>query len=320
MPCIGSFYETIVHLTFYEIIKIISGKKFIITQKMKKLIINADDLGAEEGRNSGIFEAVRAGAVKSVSLLANAPATDEALKAIRDGKFGEVSIGVHLNLSEGRPLCPDLLLLVGRDGAFQGKRSAQRLLLQENHPELEEEVFREVNAQIGVLLRAKIPLSHLDGHQHLHVFPAVRRTAIRAAEMHGIPWIRIPHESFPVSEAEHIAEDLKSEGKLFSDLGGEAGRLLAGSGIHTTAHFRGLYLKGRLSAERLEEYLRKLPEGLTELMVHPGRVRVGAAAGPFSGFSTMDREGELEALLSPSFEMAVRKNRVSLISFREALP
>ncbi|MBP1712988.1 MAG: YdjC-like protein, partial [Deltaproteobacteria bacterium] len=42
----------------------ISGKKFIITQKMKKLIINADDLGAEEGRNSGIFEAVRAGAVK----------------------------------------------------------------------------------------------------------------------------------------------------------------------------------------------------------------------------------------------------------------
>ena len=69
---------------------------------MKRLIVNADDLGADEGRNAGILEAVRAGVVKSVSLLANGPATAEACKAIHDGKYEEVSIGVHLNLSEGK--------------------------------------------------------------------------------------------------------------------------------------------------------------------------------------------------------------------------
>ena len=36
-------------------------------------------------------------------------------------------------------------------------------------------------------------------------------------------------------------------------------------------------------------------------------------------FSTIAREKELEALLSPSFQKAVRRNGVNLISFREAL-
>jgi chitin disaccharide deacetylase len=287
---------------------------------MKELIINADDLGADEGRNAGILEAVRAGVVKSVSLLANGPATDEAIKAIHEGKYEEVSIGLHLNLSEGKSISADLRLLAGNDGAFPGKAAAQRLLLQENIPELEKEVFREVEAQIGLLLKAGIPLIHLDGHQHLHIFPAVRKAAIGAAKKYGIPWIRIAHEPCPVSEEEQIPEDLKSEAKGFSDLSAGAFPLLAGTGIRAADHFCGLYLKGRLSSHILEKYLVGLPEGLTELMVHPGRVPAGPDASPFRGFSTIDREKERDALLSPSFRRAVLQNGVTLISFREALP
>ena len=287
---------------------------------MKKLIINADDLGADEGRNAGILEAVRAGVVKSVSLLPNGPATEEAFMAIHDGKYGEVSIGLHLNLSEGKSISTDLRLLAGNDRAFPGKAAAQRLLLQENNLELEKEVFREVDAQIGLLLKAGISLSHLDGHQHLHIFPAVRKAAIGAAKKHEIPWIRISHEPCPVSEKEQIPEDLKSEAKRFSDLSAGAFPLLAGTGIRITDHFCGLYLKGRLSSHLLEKYLVGLPEGLTELMVHPGRVPAKPDASPFRSFSTIDREKELAALLSPSFHKAVLKNEVSLISFREALP
>jgi predicted glycoside hydrolase/deacetylase ChbG (UPF0249 family) len=213
-----------------------------------------------------------------------------------------------------------LRLFAGNDGAFLGKAAAQRLLLQENNSELEKEVFREVNAQVGLLLKAEIFLSHLDGHQHLHVFPAVRKAAIGAAKKHGIPWIRIAHEPCPVSEEEQIPEDLKSEAKRFSDLSAGALPLLAGTGIRTADRFCGLYLKGRLSSHLLEKVLVGLPEGLTELMVHPGRVPAGTGASPFRGFSTIDREKELAALLSPSFRRAVLKNGVSLVSFREALP
>jgi predicted glycoside hydrolase/deacetylase ChbG (UPF0249 family) len=285
---------------------------------MKRLIVNADDLGADEGRNAGILEAVGSGAVKSVSLLANAPATGRAIQDIRRGKYEGVSIGVHLNLSEGKPLSPNLRLLAG-GGAFPGKAGSQRLLLQENLAELESEVSLEVNAQVEALVKEKIPLSHLDGHQHLHVFPAARKAAFGAAEKYGIPWIRIPYEPFPIPEEGALPEGLKSEAKLFSDLGREAARLLSGTGIRAADHFRGLYLKGRMTPRLLEKYLKGLPEGVSELMVHPGRVSRGAAPGPFSGFSTIEREKELSALRSPSFQEAVLRAEISLVSFREAL-
>jgi len=287
---------------------------------MKKLIINADDLGADEGRNAGILEAVRAGVVKSVSLLPNGPATAEAIEAIHDGKYEGVSIGPHLNLSEGKSISGGLRLLAGDNGALPGKTAAQRLLLQEDNPELEKEVFREVEAQIGLLRKAGISLSHIDGHQHLHIFPAARKAVIGAARKHGISWIRLAHEPYPVSEEERIPEDLESEAKRFSELSAGAFPLLAGTGIRAADRFCGLYLKGRLSSDILERYLAGFPEGLTELMVHPGRIPVEAGASPFGGFSTIEREKELAALLSPSFHKAVLQNGMSLISFREALP
>lgn len=287
---------------------------------MKNLIVNADDLGADEGRNAGILEAVAAGAVKSVSLLANAPATGRALEAVRGGKFAGVSLGIHLNLSEGRPVSAGLSLLSGENGFFLGKTAAQRLLLSENRRDLEAEVLREVNAQIEGVLREKMPLDHLDGHQHLHVFPAVRKAAAAAAGKYGIPWFRLPREPVPISNGEPIPENLKAEGKLFSDLAAETARLLAGTEIRTPAHFRGLYLKGRLTAGLLEKCLRELPGGVTELMVHPGRPLRGGGESPFSGFSTKEREKELEALISPLFRRAAEKTGVRLISFAEAGP
>ena len=51
---------------------------------MKRLIVNADDLGADEARNRGIFEAIDAGVVTSVSLLANGPSFEDAARRIRN--------------------------------------------------------------------------------------------------------------------------------------------------------------------------------------------------------------------------------------------
>ena len=47
---------------------------------MKRLIVNADDLGADEARNRGIFEAIDAEVLTSVSLLVNGPGVEEPQK------------------------------------------------------------------------------------------------------------------------------------------------------------------------------------------------------------------------------------------------
>ena len=87
---------------------------------MKQLIVNADDLGADQARNAGIFEAIDAGIVTSVSLFANAPATNDAVKRLLSIESRAISIGLHFNISEGAPLSKGLKKLVAADGNFLG--------------------------------------------------------------------------------------------------------------------------------------------------------------------------------------------------------
>jgi predicted glycoside hydrolase/deacetylase ChbG (UPF0249 family) len=71
---------------------------------MKRLIVNADDFGLAESVNRGIIVAHRDGILTSASLLANGSAFDQAIAASR--QFPQLSVGVHLNISEGRPVSP----------------------------------------------------------------------------------------------------------------------------------------------------------------------------------------------------------------------
>ena len=102
---------------------------------------------------------------------------------------------------------------------------------------------------------------------------------------------------------------------MFSGLAAEARVHLERARVKKTDAFRGLYLKGRLSVELLEEVLENLPAGLTELMVHPGRAASGD--GPFAYFSTPERLGELQALTDERFKTALTRCGVSLVSFLE---
>ena len=97
---------------------------------MKSLIINADDLGADEARNRGIFEAIEAGRVTSVSVLANGDGFEDAMERWRTLDKKEISLGIHINLSEGRPISQGLRLLTGKDGVFLGKWTTHDLLKQ----------------------------------------------------------------------------------------------------------------------------------------------------------------------------------------------
>ena len=61
---------------------------------MKRLIVNADDLGRSSGVNRGVLRAHKAGIVTSTTLMANAPRAAEAAGAVRDQR--RLGVGVHL--------------------------------------------------------------------------------------------------------------------------------------------------------------------------------------------------------------------------------
>ena len=68
---------------------------------LRLLIVNADDFGYCEQRNRGIVKSFQDGIVSSASLLVNA---ESALEAIQLSKKCGIPLGIHLNLTEGRPI------------------------------------------------------------------------------------------------------------------------------------------------------------------------------------------------------------------------
>ena len=65
------------------------------------LVVNADDFGYCDQRNRGIVESFLNGVVSSASLLPNA---DKALEAVQLSEEYGIPLGLHLNLTEGRPI------------------------------------------------------------------------------------------------------------------------------------------------------------------------------------------------------------------------
>jgi len=286
---------------------------------MKNLIINADDLGADEARNRGIFEAIEAGRVTSVSVLVNGDGFEDAMERWERLGITEISLGIHINLSEGKPVSKDLRMLTAKDGFFRGKQATHTLLNQPSRIELEREIQKEINAQIQVLAKFKIPIIHLDGHQHIHITPVVLPIVLSEALNNKIRWIRIPDEPHPSLRTIMTQPDVQEEPFMFSKLGTNARSIVMSSEIDSCDHFRGLYLKDKLDIVLLEEVFKNLPIGLTELMVHPGRVADTVSSSPFSAFSTLKRENELNALLDPVFPSLIEKYGISLTPFPESL-
>jgi predicted glycoside hydrolase/deacetylase ChbG (UPF0249 family) len=273
-----------------------------MTAARRRLIVNADDLGANEARDRGILEAFRAGIVTSASLLANgASAGAGAAAACAEPRLA-ATLGLHLNLSEGRPLGLGHRTLVGPDGCFHGKGETRRRLLEgEIDPEeIQVEVARQF-AFFGAKLGRISGFAHLDGHQHVHVFGPVPEIAAQCAAALGFRFARVPAGP-GLSELRHLAE--------------RAAAIFTRHGMRAVAHFRGAEALWNPSEAGLLEILGTLEAGTTELMVHPGYA-APKEKGPFGAFSTEAREVELRALTSRAARERVEREGIELISFAD---
>lgn len=271
---------------------------------MKRLIVNADDFGFSANRNRGIIESIEKGVVTSVSLLVGFPAAGEALEYT---KHSSVGAAVHLNLSEGPSVLKGLRTLTDRDGRFFGKMGIrERLIAGKVDPA---EIEQEVTAQIRVARDAGVRLTHLDGHHHIHVYPWVSEPVARAAEKCGIRWIRCPMDDDMTAVPLH--KDRLQDLMQYAAVGKEARKVFERFGMSFTDHFRGAVLSRAMSREGMERLLRQLPEGSSELMMHPGY------PDPGDEFSNEDRALEVRILCDPSLRALLKETGVELTHFGE---
>ncbi len=288
---------------------------------MKRLVVNADDLGLTEGVNRGILEAHLRGILTSATLLANGAEFASGVALAREAP--KLGVGVHLNLTDGRPICDPSAVpsLVNEGGRFFGGLAvlARRILLGRVRFA---EVERELGAQIEKVRNAGVPITHLDGHKHAHMLPGVFPIVVSLARACGIRGVRAAVERpavlggllrrHPGAATAIVKQWLRARALGWLAMGAQKQAWQAG--LACPMYFFGITETGFLDAVELEAMLRNLPEGTSELMCHPGY-----ADGALREASTRlvaEREQELVALTRPETRKLVAALGIELIDYR----
>ena len=242
---------------------------------MKHLIVNADDLGISVPVNLAIREASCRGIVTSASLLANMPAFRHAVEEVirPDPSLG---VGVHLCLTSGRPvLTPEKVPLLAdpAGGQFRhGFLGIWRLVCSRRREEALRQIGQELAAQVERVESCGIRPDHLDGHQHVHTIPPVFDLVVRLAQARKMA-IRMAREPFRLWQHPTRFLECLANGGVLKNL------VLACFAtvnrrnwprVLTADHYFGILDTGRMTVRRLRGLLRALPEGVSEIMVHPG--------------------------------------------------
>jgi predicted glycoside hydrolase/deacetylase ChbG (UPF0249 family) len=257
---------------------------------LKRLIINADDFGFTTDVNAGIVHAHREGVLTSTTLMATGDAFDDAVRLARENPT--LDAGCHLVLVQGRSL------VTGRIFP-DGPRDLVPMLVKRRI-----DVAAELRAQIEKIVAAGIRPTHLDSHKHTHIIPAVFRAVVRLAREFQIPYVRVPLDaSLPA-----VRLPCRVARRYYQ-------RLAREHGVRMTDHFLGFRLTGSLTEEALAAALRRLPEGSTEFMCHPGYL--GPELKQAQTRLKDSRVRELEALVSPRIRALAGELGIELASFRE---
>jgi predicted glycoside hydrolase/deacetylase ChbG (UPF0249 family) len=274
------------------------------------LVVTADDVGLHAGMTNGALTAHERGVVTACSVVPAGRDFGRAAERLR--AIPSLAVGVHLTLVGARPLSPpgEVRSLVGPDGALLPGFGAflRRYSVGMIRPG---EVERELRRQIEAVRDAGLSVTHLNGHQHLHVLPRVYEVVLRLAVEYGIAYVRIPVDRRPrrgplarrlaVAALARFARAARRREPTY-----ERPR----SGDATI----GIAQAGHLTVERIEELL-PFVEGVTELVCHPGLDDQGIAAEFPWGY---EWETETRALCDPALRGALVGAGITLISPAES--
>ena len=279
---------------------------------MKQLIVNADDFGLHPLINAGIIKGHQEGFITSTSLMPSAPCWQEAVRLAKENP--RLCIGVHLTLVGGVPsvlpkekvsslldddglFLPDYVAFAKRYYGGAVKRS---------------ELEAELRAQLERALSCGVNITHIDSHQHTHVLPGINSLVLKLSNEYNIIRVRIPKEGYLFTGGFQTGV-----GRLIGRSGlsfcADMAALRADSlGLRHPQHFYGMLAGGHLNAQLIANILRQLPEGVSEIMTHPGLD--SAALGKVFSWQYHWRE-ELEAYLDAGNKALLKELGIEPVSF-----
>lgn len=240
------------------------------------LIVNADDLGLSPGINEAVRRGFEQGLITDSSLLINGPYSRQAVGIIRELK--EARAGIHLNLDA----------LLGWDSPGYERYSRRELRARLQHGTMVQRIRQSMDDQIKRFLDTGLVPSHVDTHHHVHGFRPIFLCLIDVMQEYGIRSLRFSKAGYHLLSRDAIA--------IFPNTLEWMEQEIKSRSLNCPAHF----IDGTLAVS-----LDDLPEGVSELMVHPA----------LSGEEW--RVHEWDRLADPGFIARLRHHQIALISFSE---
>lgn len=268
---------------------------------MKFLIVTADDFGLHPAVNGAVERAAREGVLTTASLMVGAPAAADAVHRAKD--LPALSVGLHLVLADGWSVLPQRSIpaLVDAQGRFGNHmvRDGVRFFAL---PAVRRQLQAEIRAQFRAFADTGLPLDHVNAHKHFHLHPTLLEMLLRIGEEFGLPAVRLPREPAWVGRRAGGAIAGPAVAGLLSPWLTIMRRRLRAARIAHNDYVFGMSDSGAMDEARLLELLARLPEGVTEIYLHPALESGAAIAAGMGGYRHAD---ELAALLSPNVRAAV---------------
>lgn len=273
----------------------------------RSLIMIGDDFGLTPGVCVAILKAHDRGILTTASVLANGPALHSYASAL--GASG-MAAGAHLALvGEDRPIlsAAEVPSLVDTNGHFP--LTWREFLIRSTQGRVDrDDIEREFSAQIEALISAGIGLTHVDTHQHLHLWPQVGSAVIKTAQLHGIRAIRSP-----------TSERLDPRSLAIRTLARFAQHRSDRAGLWSAKAAAGLDGAGQVATAALVSNIEQLARSgasTCEMWMHPGIADDPARARYQWNYRWSD---ELEALCSADARAAVQRSGLQLRTYTQAM-
>jgi predicted glycoside hydrolase/deacetylase ChbG (UPF0249 family) len=228
-----------------------------------RIILNADDFGLSDDTVVATVDAFEAGLLSSATIMPASPATERACAFARSRP--EFSFGVHLTLvgdGDERPVSSpeDVPGLVDRAGQLHRTNNLRLRALFGAVDE--EQVAREVQAQVEHVQSQGVAVSHVDSHRHLHKYGPILRGLTRGLSHVGLTRVRAVQDLY-------LRKPLVSVTRVL----GSRWRRNVAERFATTDHFYMPATAGDTDWRALLPLLSELPVRATlEIGVHPGQI------------------------------------------------
>lgn len=262
---------------------------FAVAPDAGKIVLHADDLGMNEAVDSGIVEGFRDGLLTSAAVLANGPTAANAVAALSalnaagsPRSSGRVQLsdpdepydlGVHLNLTQGRPLTGNRFpaALLDEQGAFVPP--ARLVVRLARAPDAVLVAVREELAtQIAFVVDQGRRPTHLNGHQYIEVIPAVANMLPELMRRFAIRVVRCPRERLLTAGLFTTASPVAwGKALVVRTLAASMARRVKLAGGVFADEFLGAGQAGRIRLTALRRRLKSLGgQRLMEVALHPG--------------------------------------------------